>query len=319
MKIGLITPAPPASRYGNRVTAIRWAKILRRLGHRVSVSQEYAGEEFDVMVALHARRSHSSIKRFSRERPASPLILALTGTDLYKDIRRDRDAKESLEIAARIIVLQPRGVEELPAPLRDKARVIYQSVPKIAVTAKLSDKTFDVCVIGHLREVKDPFRAAMAARRLPSTSRIRIIQVGGAMTDEMARRARREMKINPRYRWVGEQPRARTHRILARSRALVLSSRMEGGANVISEAVVAGVPVLSSRIAGSIGLLGEDYPGYFEAGDTPGLARLLERAESDRKFLADLKARCKRLGPMFAPAREERAWESLLREVVEFR
>jgi glycosyltransferase involved in cell wall biosynthesis len=197
--------------------------------------------------------------------------------------------------------------------------VIYQSVPKIAVTAKLSDKTFDVCVIGHLREVKDPFRAAMAARRLPSTSRIRIIQVGGAMTDEMARRARREMKINPRYRWVGEQPRARTHRILARSRALVLSSRMEGGANVISEAVVAGVPVLSSRIAGSIGLLGEDYPGYFEAGDTPGLARLLERAESDRKFLADLKARCKRLGPMFAPAREERAWESLLREVVEFR
>ncbi|MEW6208810.1 MAG: selenoneine biosynthesis selenosugar synthase SenB [Acidobacteriota bacterium] len=315
MKIGLITPAPPSSRYGNRVTAIRWARILRKLGHRVTVSQEYAGEAFDVMVALHARRSHASIKRFSSEQPASPIIVALTGTDLYKDIRTNRDAEESLDVATRIIVLQPRGIEELPAHLRYKARVIYQSVPKNATPTKPSEKTFDVCVIGHLREVKDPFRAAMAARRLAATSRIRIVHVGGAMTDEMAERARREMKINPRYLWVGELARERTRRILAHSRALVLSSKMEGGANVISEAIVEGVPVLASRIAGSIGLLGEDYPGYFDVGDTRGLTQLLERIERDSKFLADLKARVRKLAPMFDPSREERAWADLLKEV----
>lgn len=315
MKIGLITPAPPSSRYGNRVTALRWAKILRRLGHRVHISQTYQGESFDVMIALHARRSHAAIVRFHQKRPASPIILALTGTDLYKDIRRNRDAKESLEMATRIIVLQPKGIEELPPSVRRRARVIYQSVPKSARRARPSDKTFDVCVIGHLREVKDPFRAAQAARMLPLASRIRIIHVGGAMTQRMAERARREMKTNPRYRWVGERTRSGARQILSGSRALVLSSKMEGGANVISEAIVAGVPVLASRIDGSVGLLGEDYPGYFEAGDTRGLAQLLERIEQDRKFLADLRSRCRKLAPIFDPAREERAWADLLKEV----
>jgi putative glycosyltransferase (TIGR04348 family) len=317
MKIGLITPAPPGSRYGNRVTALRWARILRSLGHRVTIAQSYEGQPFDMLVALHARRSHSSMIRFNSERPASPIILALTGTDLYKDIRSDPDAKESLEIATRMILLQPKGIEELPAHLRDRARVIYQSVPKFSRKLKPSDSTFDVCVIGHLREVKDPFRAAEAARLLPAASRIRIIHVGGAMSEEMAERARREMEINPRYLWVDERPRWRVRQILSRSRALVLSSRMEGGANVISEAIVAGVPVLSSRIAGSKGLLGENYPGYFEAGDTRGLARLLEQAESDSGFLAGLRARCKRLAPLFDPLLEKRAWAALLKEVVD--
>jgi putative glycosyltransferase (TIGR04348 family) len=317
MKIGLITPAPPHSRYGNRVTATRWARILRKLGHRVSISQTYQGEPFDVMVALHARRSHASIARFHRNRPASPIILAMTGTDLYKDIHRDSSAKESLEMASRVVVLQPRGIEELPPSARPRTRVIYQSVPKIARCARPANKTFDVCVIGHLREVKDPFRAAMAARMLASTSRIRIIHVGGAMSEAMAERAQREMKINPRYLWVGEQMRARTRQILSRSRALVLSSKMEGGANVISEAIVAGVTVLASRIDGSVGLLGEDYPGYFDVGETRELTRLLERIENDSTFLAELKARCKKLAPLFDPLREERAWADLLKEVFQ--
>ena len=128
MKICLITPAPTYSRKGNRVTALRWARILRELGHRVVIAEEYQGERCDVLVALHARRSHASIVRFRHEQPELPLILALTGTDLYGDIHTDASAQESLEMADRFILLQPAGIEELSEHLRDKAWVIYQSV-----------------------------------------------------------------------------------------------------------------------------------------------------------------------------------------------
>jgi glycosyltransferase involved in cell wall biosynthesis len=95
----------------------------------------------------------------------------------------------------------------------------------------------------------------------------------------------------------------------------VLSSRLEGGANALSEAVVAGTPVLASRIAGNVGLLGKDYPGYFKTGDTRGLARLLWRAESEADFLQVLRRRVNDLATNFAPERELAAWANLLSEV----
>ncbi|MCZ6677102.1 MAG: hypothetical protein O7E52_07605 [Candidatus Poribacteria bacterium] len=110
------------------MTALRWARILRELGYRVAIEQEYQGQRCDLMVALHARRSHASIARFRGEHPNLPLILALTGTDLYGDIHTDASAQESLELADRFILLQPAGVDELPQSMHDKARIIYQSV-----------------------------------------------------------------------------------------------------------------------------------------------------------------------------------------------
>jgi nicotinic acid mononucleotide adenylyltransferase len=128
MRIGIVTPAPPDSRSGNRITALRWAKILRRLGNRVSISQSYDDESYDLLVALHARRSHASIIKFRRQNPEAPIIVALTGTDLYRDLQKNHLAQKSLEIANRIVVLQPKAIEELRPSLRNKARVIYQSV-----------------------------------------------------------------------------------------------------------------------------------------------------------------------------------------------
>jgi putative glycosyltransferase (TIGR04348 family) len=315
MRILIVTPAPPRSRKGNRITAQRWARILRDLGHRVTIAEAYTTQRCDLLLALHAHKSAASVARFAHEHPTKPLIVALTGTDLYDDIQHSPDAQRSLEQASRLIVLQPMGIEELPVRHREKTRVIYQSVPTPHFNVKPSTKPFEVCVMGHLREVKDPFRTARAARSLPLTSRIRIVHLGAALSEEMAALARNEEKANPRYRWLGEVPRDKALRILARCRLLSLTSRMEGGANVISEAVTCGVPVVSSRIAGSIGLLGDDYPGYFPVGDTEALAQLLSRAESEPTFLVTLTQHCKRLRPLFKPEEEARRWRRLLAEL----
>lgn len=220
MKISIITPAPPRTRYGNRVTAVRWAGILSSPGHRVVIEQAYTGEKTDLLIALHARRSYSSIRQFRQLHPDKPLIVALTGTDLYRDLKTSRQAWRSLELATRIIVLQPEALKELPQELQGKARVIYQSVAETRHQPSVrrpQSSGFRICVVGHLRAVKDPFRAAMAARLLPASSHIQIAHIGRAMTAAMERRAQREMQINPRYQWLGELPPRQVQQMLARS------------------------------------------------------------------------------------------------------
>jgi putative glycosyltransferase (TIGR04348 family) len=318
MKIFLACPASAGSRKGNRVTAVRWARLLRSLGHRVTIGQLYEGAACDVLVAMHARKSYDSVRAYRRHHPDGPLVVALTGTDLYRDIRTSRHAQRSLEEADRLIVLQPCGLEELPARLRGKTRVIYQSAKRRGKPAGRSRRraTFEVCVLGHLRPEKDPLRVALALRRLPAASRVRVTHAGQALSPALAQKARAAMARDARYRWLGEVSGERARRILARSDALVLSSRLEGGANVVSEAIAAGVPVLASRIPGNVGLLGARYPGFYPVGDTAALARLLSRAEADEAFYRRLVEWCAALRPLVDPARERAAWESLLRELT---
>ncbi len=316
MLIQIICPAPKGSLHGNRTTALRWSRILRALGHRVTIEQQYQGALCGLMIALHARRSADAVALFKRLHPELPLVLALTGTDLYQDIHGNGEAQRSLELATRLVVLQPLGIEEVPRHLRHKARVVLQSAKPTPGSHRPSTAIFDVCVVGHLRDVKDPFRTAQAALLLPASSRIRVLHVGGAMSEDMAVRAREEMARNPRYHWLGELPRWKTRRVMARCRLLVHTSILEGGANIISEALADAIPVIASRIPGSIGILGPDYPGYFPVKSTRELARLLLCAENDPAFLHDLKEQCVRLGPMVNPALEQASWQRLLSELA---
>ena len=312
----MISPAPPGSQFGNRISAERWAAILRQLGHKVALTMSYDGAPCDLLVALHAKRSAPAVFEFRRQHPSLPVIVALTGTDLYRDIHRDRKAQKAVEAATRLVALQSLAPAKLPSHLRDKVRVIYQSVERTRGRTRPPHGVFQVCVVGHLRGVKDPFRTAMAARALPANSRIRIVQAGAAMGQTMAQRAHAEERRNPRFRWLGEIPRRRARRLIASSHLMVLSSRMEGGANVISEAVVDGTPVLASRIPGSIGLLGADYAGYFPVGDTAALLRLLVRAETQRDFYERLRAQCRKRVPLFRVNREREDWRTLLAEIL---
>ncbi|MEO2047807.1 MAG: selenoneine biosynthesis selenosugar synthase SenB [Pirellulales bacterium] len=310
MRILIITPAATGSRKGNRITANRWRSLLRENGHRVTVADTYSGQTCDALIALHARKSARSIHQFAKTYPDRPLVVVLTGTDLYGDISTSR----SLDMAHRLVLLQPDGKRALKKRYQAKVRVIYQSLPTFKSSSQALKTGFEVMVIGHLRSVKDPFRAALAARRLPAESKIKIVHCGQALSYSMHCRAEREMARNDRYHWLGELPRWQTLRRLARSRLMVLSSKLEGGANVVSEALACQVPILSSRISGSIGLLGEDYPGYFETGDTRALTELMRRAECDTAFYHSLVDACRSCQWLIEPRLERDTWEALLAE-----
>jgi glycosyltransferase involved in cell wall biosynthesis len=215
------------------------------------------------------------------------------------------------------VVLQAAALADLTPAQRRKATVIHQSEtarggwqPPRRVTR--------FAVIGHLREEKDPLRAAMALSLLRDAAELagcEVVQAGAALSPQWAEDARAFEHADPRYTWLGEVPHWRALRLLRQSHALVVSSRMEGGAHVVSEAIVHGVPVLASRIPGNVGLLGEDYPGYFEVEDTAGLARLMRRMREDPEFPAALGAAVRARQPLFTPEAEREAWRTLLRSL----
>ncbi len=268
------------------------------------------------MVAIHAWRSADAIAKFKARYPDRPVVLQLSGTDIYEYLTSDPvPTLRSMALADRLVGLNELTGKALPKRLRKRLRIVFQSAVRPAKARRPSARALTVSVIGHLRDVKDPLRAAEAARLLPVDSRIRIEQVGRAYTPQWAARAHAEMKANKRYRWRNDVPAASVRKLLARSHAMVISSLSEGGANAISEAVVAGVPVLASSVDGNVGLLGKDYPGYFPVGDTGALARLLERLEQDPAFGPLLAAAVARRAPLFRPAREIAAWRRLLADI----
>ena len=312
VNIQLVTPAPLRINNGNRITALRWAAILKKLGHRVRVTQSYEDRPCNALIALHARRSADSIRRFHELYPERPLIVVLTGTDLYRDIRSDRKARQSLRMATRLVVLQSMALRELSARLRKKTAVIYQSADRVKTRLPPANGIFQVCVIAHLRGEKDPLRTALAVRNLPAPSRIQVTHIGLALEEKLGARARAEAARNPRYRWVGQLSHAETRRFVAKSKIVCITSKMEGSSNVLSEALAAGVPVIASKILGLMGTLGGRYAGYFAVGDTRKLRRLLLKAETDGEFYRRLQRHCARLEKLVQPQRELEAWRRLL-------
>lgn len=313
MKIAIVTPAAAGSRTGNRHTAQRWAAMLRAAGHKVNVATEWNATPADALIALHARRSHPSVLRYHQAYPDGNLIVVLTGTDLYRDIRHDPSAQLSLKLARRLVVLQEEGLKELPRQFRAKTRVVFQSA-QVKARAIPPRKTFRVCVLGHLREEKDPFRAALALKLIPPEETIELVHLGKALSPALAAQAQALMAGDPRYRWLGGLPHWRALGWLRRSHLMVISSRMEGGANAIAEAVCADVPVLASAIPGNVGMLGRAYPGYFPPEDEKSLARLLTKAMRNQAYYQSLKRDIAARRRLFRPQSEQASLVRMLRE-----
>ena len=319
--IVLVSPALQEANNGNWHTARRWAQflsgycdiaLLKQWPIQGDVPPRHGSAQ--AMLALHARRSATSIRAWSEAWPDKPLIVVLTGTDLYRDIHSDAEAQRSLALATHLVVLQDAGLAELPEAWRGKARVIYQSAPALKPAHKSSSR-FGAIMVGHLREEKDPLTFMRAATH-DFAAGIHFEQIGEALAPQFAEAARATEQRTPRYRWLGGLPRAATRQRIKRAHVLVNCSRMEGGAQVILEAVQAGTPVLASRISGNIGMLGADYAGYFALGDDAQLAALLRRCAAEADFLALLQRQCRARAYLFEPLEEQRLVINLLNSAL---
>lgn len=299
-----------AANNGNWQTASRWARLLRPDFH-TRVIDGWRGEPCDVLIALHARRSAAAIAAYTAAHPTRPCIVVLTGTDLYRDILDDASAQASLRLATHLVVLQEQGLTSLPAALRDKARVVYQSAPP-RKPAPPPQRVLHVIAVGHLRAEKDPLTLLRAAARLAYRQDIRIDLIGNAPDVALAEAARTAQAMLPHFRWLGARPHAETRQRIQRAHLLVNSSRMEGGAHVVLEAVQSGTAVLASRIDGNVGMLGPAHEGYFEVGDDAGLAALIERARDEAPFLARLRAQGAQRAARFDPATEQQRLHELI-------
>ncbi|MDB5838792.1 MAG: family glycosyltransferase [Herminiimonas sp.] len=320
--IVIISPALANANNGNWQTANRWARFLRTQYH-VTIAKSWndaiaaAGPDTPrAMIALHARRSAESIAEAARSRPALPIVLALTGTDLYRDIHNSAEAQRSMQLARHLVVLQSAGLEALPPAERARACVIYQSAAALKPVLKSARATpFDVVMIGHLRSEKDPLTFMRAAALLDAQP-VRLTHIGGALDPELGAQALATQSRHACYRWRGNLPHAATRQALKRSQLLVIASRIEGGANVIIEAVTSGVPVLASDIAGNRGMLGDDYDGYFPVGDSDALAHRITQISANPALHARLAAQCAGRAPLFAPERERAALLQLMDNVL---
>ncbi len=313
----IVSPALAEANNGNWQTASRWARMLRA-AHPVRIVQQWPDEQSSadaVMLALHARRSAPAVQAWASRHPGHGLAVVLTGTDLYVDIAVDGPARISLAIAQRLVVLQELGIHALPQEQRGKARVIFQSVSARRELPK-STSSLTAVMVGHLREVKSPQTLFEAARLLRAHPQVRIRHIGDAQEPQWAQLAREVEATCPSYRWLGALPHGRTRTAIQRAHVLVHTSAAEGGAHVIMEAVRSGTPVLASRIPGNVGMLGEDYAGYFEHGDAPALASLLLQANDPaHELLHRLRAQCSLRAPLFEPLAEQRALLQLVQEL----
>jgi putative glycosyltransferase (TIGR04348 family) len=312
--VAIISPALASANNGNWHTARRWARCLAAVA-RVRIEQEWRGAGADCLIALHARRSATSIAAFAARYPRCPLIVVLTGTDLYRDIAIDAAAQRSLALATRLVVLQAEGVRALPPEYAAKTTVIYQSARPLR-PGRRSRRHFDLVLVGHMRPEKDPLTALRALRQLPADLRLRLFHIGGELDPALAAEVRALGASEPRYRWLGPLSQAATRQRLKRCHLLLLPSLMEGGANVLIEAVTSGVPVLGSDIPGNRGMLGTDYPGWFPPGSAAGLAELIVSATRDPDFYARLSGGCAERVCLFSPAQECAAVCNLLENEV---
>ena len=271
--------------------------------YRVGLARQWSGGGEALMIALHARRSAPSMLAWRAAHPQRPLLLVLTGTDLYRDIESDRAAQQSLVLADGLVVLNEIGAQALPALLHGKCQVVLQSCPARR-TLLHTTQHLRALMVGHLREEKDPRTYFRAAQQLAGHADILLDHIGAALDPALGAEAAALATAQANYRWLGALPHAAVRRRIQAAHVLVHASRMEGGANVVIEAIRSGTPVLASRIAGNVGLLGASYGGTFEPGDDAALAALLRAARDDPAMLPALQTQAGRRAPLFSPAAE---------------
>lgn len=308
------------------MTGERWQRRLTELDHQVEILPVVEGREsdleirsgVDLVIALHARRSAHAVECSVAGNTSRPTIVALTGTDLYDDLPDNTNALRSVESATRLVVLQDHGLQQLASispALAAKASVVHQSVEPTGLVRTPNPEHFTVVVLAHLRAVKDPLLSAKAAQLMADTSQLRVLHAGSAHSQHWRELAETETRDNPRYQWLGGVEQLEARRLLANADVLACTSKLEGGANVVSEAIALGVGVVGTNIGGNRGLLGDDHPTLVKTGDHEALARVFTRLESEPAEREALAQRSRQRKWMTDPSHERSQWQTLLDEL----
>ncbi|MDA7526020.1 glycosyltransferase [Verrucomicrobiales bacterium] len=322
-RILLACPYPLDSPRGNSVSANRIIGILEGLGHTVipisgRTSSEGSG---DLLIALHARKSATAIESFHAKHPQRPVIILLTGSDLYADLEGPPEnratVKQTLALATRLVVAQGASIADIPETFRDKARVVPKSLlTKVPTRMKnRSPGLLNVVLSSHLRPAKAPLLVLESLALLPKSIAVQVDHYGHAEDPDLGRYALNASKIpRSKYSWHGNKPHKEMLATFAQADLLLNTSQVEGGANTLCEAIQMGLPCLATSIPANAGMLGEDYPGLFPMDDAQALAMLIERSTSDADFHDQLTLKVEMRAPFFTRQAEVEAWQKVIEE-----
>ncbi|MDB4408736.1 glycosyltransferase [Akkermansiaceae bacterium] len=310
MKICVASPYPLSELKGNSVTTRRIVDILNEAGFEARGSHEFDGAPADVLISLHAFKGEKAVLDFQRYCPDGKVIVLITGTDLYVDLPEGRGLS-SLETADAIAITHEEARASMPSRFYDKLHIVPSCLAVLEIQAKPDAGKFVISVVGHLRSVKRSFLTIESVAKHPEWD-VEVWQIGEALDEEMSDIACDWEEADSRYKWLGGLPREESLEICSRSSLTVNSSFLEGGANAVLEAMTMGVPILASRIEGNVGLLGRDYPGYFEGEDIE--SKLVE-VMAGKHDLDDWASLAEKRLPLFSRESEKTAWEKVIEDV----
>lgn len=316
--IAIVTPYLADANNGNWRTARRWQSLLAREFKPIvhNAWPPDAKHDADLMMALHARRSAEAVRHFRMQYPDKPVVVVLTGTDLYRDLGESVEAKYAISVADALIVLQEDAIQHVPGPFRRKTHVIYQSAKPLQPGTKAKGK-LDCVVVGHLRGEKSPETIFRLVDALPPNLPIHLLHIGAGLDPSLAEKAQALTDTHSNYRWAGPLPHGLARAAIKRAHVLIHPSIMEGGANVIVEAITSGTPVVASHMSGNIGMLGREYPGYFPVGDEMALLAMLRRCLAEPGFLSRLNTACAARAKQFLPESERASLSRVLHGLLD--
>lgn len=315
------SPFPRQDSQGNSTSADRLERMLKGGGLSVVMEEEwYNGCEARCLVALNARRSAGTVEEFRDACPASRVVVVLTGTDInHPEMAHvDSATRQTMQTADRLVLLHEGSLEKVPEDLHEKCVVIYPSVdlPDGLKHQPKEENAFEVMMAGNVRAEKNLPVAMDACDLLPADTQIKLHVYGdghGALAQKMLAAT---ASTTP-FLWKGKMDHTALMGKMAQADLLLNTSTQEGGANAICEALCLGLPVVASKISGNVGMLGQDYEGYFTSGDAQSLSKVLVRCSTDAGFYQTLLDQVNERALLFDYTAESRRWRELLNKMLD--
>ena len=264
------------------------------------------------MIALHATKTLAASKRFKVHSPKGKLIIYLTGTDLYKEqANNNPEFHEALVLADILVVGQRASLASIPAEFLEKSHFVPASVLLPPLKNVSPPPSPSLALTGHLRPVKNPFLMNLALKELTEL-KLDAFTLGAALDPNMLNDVEEWQQADSRFHWLDDVPYTEALSWIEQVDFTLNTSHNEGGSNAVAESIVLGTPVLASKIEGNVGMLGDDYLGYFEPNSASSLARLIRRATTDRSFHQKLLQQITSIQENFLPEKETAGWLKLL-------